>query len=141
MLEWFEAANGIAGFASSLIGIVSAVFAALAWRKARLIRQERLEADRARAEPIRLTLVRKSDNTEHTLDYRPRRDQATRNEILGILGMYYGQPRFDSSKLVSMLESGSFDRMISGEVSELRLVVSDDEFNRFRQRDAELEGE
>ncbi|MEO8498528.1 MAG: hypothetical protein ABI614_25985 [Planctomycetota bacterium] len=73
------------------------------------------------------------------MDYKPRRDQATRNEILGILGMYYGQERFDSSKLVPILESGSFDRMISGVASELRLVVSDDEFDRFQRRDSELE--
>jgi hypothetical protein len=136
----FEQLSQIVGFLSAVIGIVSALFAAMAWWKARAIRREQLDMERLRSEAIRLTLVRESDGAEHTLDYCPRRDQATRNEILGILGMYFGQTRFDSSKLVPVLESGDFDRMISGEVGELKFVVSDDDFIRFETRDAELRG-
>jgi hypothetical protein len=135
----FEKANAILNFFAACIGIFSGVFALLAWRKARQIRQVQADEDRRRSEPIRLILENEQTQEGHVLGYRPRRDQATRAEILGILGMYYGEPRYESSKLVPILESGDFDRMISGSTSELRFRVSKDDFERFRKRDQELQ--
>ncbi len=139
MSGWFDSCNVAMGFVSSAISIFSAVFALLAWRKARLIRAQQVEDERLRAEPIRLILVSAEGGDEHILGYRPRRDQATRAEILGILGIYSGEPRFESSRLVPILEDGTFDRMIAGQASELRVQVSQADFERFVHRDKELE--
>lgn len=128
------------GNISDLIGILTALFALFAWQKARSIRRTQKEELERDAEPIRLVLVRGSDGNEHVLGYQPRRDQATRNEVLGILGMYYGKDRFDSSHLVPILENGDFGRMIAGESSQLRFTVSAADYERFTQRDRELGG-
>ena len=139
-MSWtaFEAMNTILNFVAALIGIVSAVFVVLAWRKARQIRRAQADEERRREEHIRLILVDDRTSEQHVLGYRPRRDQATRAEVLGILGMYSGEGRFESSKLVPTLESGEFDRMISGSSSELRFRVSADDFERLKRRDQEL---
>jgi hypothetical protein len=140
-MSWtsFEQINAILNFAAAFISIVSAVFAGLAWRKARQIRQVQAEEERRRSGHIRLILADEQTGEEHVLGYRPRRDQATRAEVLGILGMYSGETRFESSKLVPILEGGEFDRMISGSTSELRFRVSGDDFERLRRRDEKLE--
>lgn len=136
-MSWpnFDQINAILNFAAACIGILSAVFAVLAWRKARQIRQAQRDDERRRSEPIRLRLANESTGEEHVLGYRPRRDQATRAEVLGVLGMYLGKPRFESSKLVPILESGEFDRMISGLTSEVRFPVSADDFERLKKGD------
>jgi hypothetical protein len=134
----FELTVTIIGFISSFVGIVSAVFAVLAWNKSRMIRDTLNQDLRRNAENIRLILVREGDRQEHVLGYRPRRDQATRAEILGILGMYSGESRFESSRLVPILESGDFDRMISGSTNELRFTMSDADYDRFVKRDGAL---
>jgi hypothetical protein len=134
----FEQTVTVIGFISSFVGIVSAVFAVLAWNKSRMIRDTMNQDLRRNAENIRLILVREGDRQEHVLGYRPRRDQATRAEILGILGMYSGESRFESSRLVPILESGDFDRMISGSTNELRFTMSDADYDRFVKRDSAL---
>ncbi|MEO8498950.1 MAG: hypothetical protein ABI614_28130, partial [Planctomycetota bacterium] len=93
---------------------------------------------RRNAENIRLILVREGDQKEHVLGYRPRRDQATRAEILGILRMYSGGESFESSGLVPILEHGDFDRMISGRTNELRFTMSAGDYDRFVKRDNKL---
>ena len=140
-MEWktFERISVVVGFVSALIGIFSTVFAVLAWRKARQIRQVQVEDARRRAEHIRLILVCEGTQEEHVLGYRPRRDQATRAEILGILGMYYGEERYKSERLVPILEGGQFDHMIGGDTSDLRFPVSKEDFDRFKRRDRELQ--
>ena len=126
------------GNISDLLGVLTALFALFAWQKARSIRNAQKDEIERHAEPIRLVLVCEGDRRQHTLGYRPRRDQATRNEVLGILGMYSGESRFDSSHLVPILENGEFDRMIAGESSELRFTVSVADYERLTQRDRAL---
>ena len=140
-MSWqsFEQINTILNFVAALIGILSAVFVVLAWRKARQIREAQAGEERRRSGHIRLILSNEKTGEEHVLGYRPRRDQATRAEVLGILGMYSGEVRFESSKLVPILESGEFDRMISGSTSELQFQVSADDFERLKRRDEKLE--
>lgn len=137
-----EAIQKIVGAMSDWIGVlsavISAVFAGLAWRKTRLIRQQQQADEQRRAAPIRLILVRTTDQQEHVLGYQPRRDQASRAELLGILGMYFGSPRFDSSYQVRLLESGEFSHMVDGSVSELRLPMSPDDFAIIADRDKKL---
>jgi hypothetical protein len=133
---WLDPLRAVLGFLSSLI---AAVLAFLAWRKAWVIRRQQVEDEHRRKEPIGLILVNEVDGREHVLGYRPRRDQATRSELLGILGMYSGEARFESSKLVPILESGAFDRMIAGQTNELRFPVATADFERFVKRDRELQ--
>lgn len=136
--QTFEQTGIVIGFVSGFVGIISAVFAVLAWNKGRMIRETMNQDLRRNAENIRLILVRDGDREEHVLGYRPRRDQATRAEILGILGMYSGEARFESSRLVPILESGDFDRMISGSTNELRFTMSAGDYDRFVKRDRSL---
>ena len=131
-IHWFV------GAFSDWLAVVTTVVAVLAWRKTRLIRQQQEADERRRSEPIRLILVRKTDKREHVLEYQPRRDQASRGELLGILGMYSGSGRFESSHLVPLLESGEFSRMIDGSQNELRFPVSAEDFERFSKQDALL---
>jgi hypothetical protein len=138
MWHSFDRINAIIGFISAVIGIVAAGFAMAGWRKARSIRAAQEEQERRRAERIRLILVRESDHETHQLGYQPRRDQASRGEIMGILGMYYGQPRFEPSRLVPILENGDFEQMIAGEANALHITVSDGEYARFVKKDSEL---
>lgn len=126
------------GNLSDIIGVGTALFALYAALKARSIRKDQEEDARKRAEPIQLILVRQSDQQEHVLGYRPRRDQATRNEIMGILGMYSGETRFDSSTLVPILENGEFDNMIAGNVNGVHVTVSDEDYGRLAMRDRNL---
>ena len=127
--NWLEVPNQWAGLLSSVIGIVSAVLAGL-------IRTQQVREKRMREQPIKLILVNESDDIKrHVLGYRPRRDQATRAEILGILGMYSGSNRFESKNLVPILESKQFDEMIAGQRNELELRVSNDDFGRFVRQD------
>ena len=134
----FEQTVTVVGLISSFIGIVTAVFAVLAWKKGQAIREVMEQELQRNAENIRLILVREGDNRQHVLGYQPRRDQATRNEILGILRMYSGGEQFDSSGLVPILESGEFDLMINGTTSELRFKISPSDYDRFVNRDASL---
>ena len=134
-----EAIQKLVGAMSDWLGAISAVisacFALMAWRKTKVIRQQQESDAQRRAAPIRLILVRTSDKQEHVLGYRPRRDQASRAELLGILGMYSGNTRFESSYQVPLLESGEFSRMVDGTLSELRFPLSPDDFARFVGQD------
>lgn len=139
MWKLLEQLNTPVGLLASVVGIVTAVFSILSWAKARAIRRTQQAEERRRGEPIRLIVVRESDREEHVLSYQPRRDQATRTEIMGILGMYFGGPsRFDSKGSTQMLINGDFSRMISGETHELRVPVSDADYATFVERDQAL---
>lgn len=83
------------------------------WRKNR-----ELEA-KAKA-PITLILrgptsVPVSERHDYEIPYRPRRDQLSRGELLGILGTYSGRERYDSKGLRPILEDGSLDRVLAGD--------------------------
>ncbi len=56
-----------------------------------------------------------SEQRDFEIPYRPRRDQLSRSELLGILGMYYGRERFDSKSLRRILEDGDLDRVLAGD--------------------------
>lgn len=131
---------GRIGNISDVISLGTLLFAGFTWKKARSIRKAQQDDLRQRAEPIQLILIQDGNSAErHPLGYRPRRDQATRNEILGILGMYSGEQRFDSSRLVPLL-SGEFARMVAGATNELHFTVKKEDYERLVRRDRELSG-
>jgi hypothetical protein len=138
MWKLLEQINTPVGLFASVLGIATTVFSIMSWSKARAIRRTQQQEEHRRSEPIRLILVRESDREEHILSYQPRRDQATRNEIMGILGMYYGSSRFDSAPSMQVLIDGGFSRMVAGITDELRVPVTDADYTRFVDRDREL---
>ena len=106
--------------ATILIAITSAVFAWWAWsRSTELFEVTRRAAERRRAS-ITIQLATNVDGETRTLEllYKPRRDQLSRQEVLGILGMYYGHERFPPKVVRSMLESGTLERVIEGKLDD-----------------------
>jgi len=91
---------------------LAAILSGLTWIKSRrLITLNRLAEENRRA-PITIRLV--NGNRTFELPYRPRRDQLSRQELVGLLGLYYGEPRFDPVVVQGVLESGSLSRVLAG---------------------------
>lgn len=129
----------IAGRFDAIMGLASTVFAALAWLKARQVQRAQIEEEKRRAAPIQITLVA-GDGRELRLPYRPRRDQLSRSEVAGVLGMYAGRRRYDLPGLSVAYESGHFGEVASGLTDEFRIQeVSGEEFDSFSKDLAELE--
>ena len=106
--------------ATILIAITSAVFAWWAWsRSIELFEVNRRAAERRRAS-ITIQLATNVDGETRTLElpYKRRRDQLSRQEVLGILGMYYGHERFPPKVVRSMSESGAMERVIEGKLDD-----------------------
>ena len=136
MSDSFSAFNSIIGLVGSVVTIVIAVFSSAGW-VLRQLRKREQSAQSLRAARIRIVLARRSDpQARQVLPYAPRRDQATRGEVFGILGMYFGGERFSFGPgvLAPTLESGAFDRMVSGETDEVEVTLPDDEFDKFVQK-------
>ena len=106
--------------ATILIAVMSAVFAWRAWmRSTELFQANRTAAERRRA-AITIQLATEVDGKSRLLElpYKPRRDQLGRQEVLGILGMYYGHERFPPEIVRSMLESAALERVIEGKLED-----------------------
>jgi hypothetical protein len=95
-----------------LTAAFAAVLSAMTWFKSRrLIALKRNEEESRRA-PITIRLVNGKRTFE--LPYKPLRGQLSRHELLGLLGLYYGEPRFDPFVLQDVLENGSLSRILAG---------------------------
>lgn len=125
-----------------LIAAASAVLSGLAWmRSTELLKANRLSAQRRKA-LITIRLTAKVDGRLQSLDlpYKPRRDQLSRGELVGILGLYYGKERFDPEILRPVLESGDLNRVLEGQLDEsssdelIELEVDPSSFLRLQQR-------
>ena len=108
-----------------LIGLVSvliaAVFAVRTFMQTTTLLEANRRASRRREAPIRILLRRQRLAAEPGLDveqvelpYRPRRDQLSRAELLGVLGLYYGRERFDPTLLLPILHDGTLNRVLAG---------------------------
>jgi hypothetical protein len=100
-----------------LIATCSALFAWRAWlRSTELLKANRIAAERKKA-PITIRLVCHEFAGEVKsleLPYKPRRDQLSRQEILGIISLYYGEQRFSPAFMRACLENGDLSRVLEG---------------------------
>lgn len=106
--------------ATILTAAVSAVLSGLAWlRSTELLKANRISAERRKA-AITIRLLTVVDGNTKTLDLpcKPRRDQLSRAEVVGILGLYYGERRFSPAVLRPILENGSLSRVIEGKLDD-----------------------
>jgi len=84
-----------------------------------LFKQRFIERRESRLlEPIRLIIEgpdseRPGDSYRLELPYQPPRRQLSRGELQGILGLYYGQGRFDTKALLPILADESLERVMS----------------------------
>lgn len=124
--------------ATILIAAVSAVLSGFAWlRSTELLKANRISTERRRA-AITIRLMSVVDGNTKTLDlpYKPRRDQLSRAEVVGILGLYYGERRFSPAVLRPILENESLSRVIEGKLDDstsdevLELPVDAEFFSR-----------
>jgi hypothetical protein len=121
---WESFFNWLSRF-DNVVGLFGAAFAIWGWVRTSELLAENREARRRRESPvtIRLRTSRAAAGgsppawDEIALPYRPRRDQLSRAELLGILGVYGGKDRFDSRLLLPLLESGRFDAVLAGDDS------------------------
>lgn len=125
-----------------VIAIFSAVFAWWAWfRSTELLRANRRAAEKRRA-PITIRLVTSIDGQRESLElpFKPRRDQLSRGELVGILGLYFGKDRFDADMLRPILENGLLNRVLEGALEEstsdesLEIEVPLSSFQQFKQK-------
>ncbi len=131
----------VLGHLNNLIGLAGTVFALLAWLKARQVQREACELEKLREQPIQITLVGEGGK-ELKLPYRPRRDQLTRAEVAGVLGMYAGRRRYDLPGLAVAYESGHFGDVLAGRTSEFRInSVPTEEFTAFETEVATMRKE
>ena len=112
-----------AGRLTTLFALLGAVFAVWAWLKAtELLATNRRAAKRRRAKiTLRFVCLKddgKSQCAPVDLPYKPRRDQLSRAELAGIISFYYGEPRFDPSILRRVMEDGSLNRVLAGEMDD-----------------------
>lgn len=106
--------------ATILTAAVSAVLSGLAWlQSTELLKINRISAERRKA-AITIRLATVVDGNTKTLDlpYKPRRDQLSRAEVVGILGLYYGERRFSPAVLRPILENESLSRVIEGRLDD-----------------------
>lgn len=80
-------------------------------------------------DPQEVVIVKKA--VEVTLPYSPARREATRAEIMGSVGMFYGAGRFSLPGLAQLFSSQGWKDMKSGVSDELRIPVSADDFVKF----------
>ena len=130
---------------TTLWSLLAAVFAIWAWLKAtELLAANRVAAKRRKAE-ITLRFICLDDDGKTKCDpvvlpYKPRRDQLSRAELAGIISFYYGEPRFDPSILRRVMEDGSLNRVLAGELDDsdadetLEIPCSEEFLNRIRQK-------
>lgn len=119
----------------TFLSLVAAFFAGWAWLKTtELIRTNREARERKEAQ-IAITLSDQESNPprQWTAPYRPRRDQLSRAELMGILGVYAGGPRYELSQIRETLESGELDRVLNGEQNEFRIPCTTAEFDGFQR--------
>lgn len=103
-----------------LIAAFSALFAWWAWvRSTQLLKVNRISAERRKAAiTIRLMTIVNGNTKTLDLPYKPRRDQLSRAEVVGILGLYYGERRFSPTVLRPILENESLSRVIEGRLDD-----------------------
>lgn len=81
------------------------------WAVSKLRKRNRIREANART-PIRIVLEG-TGGSRVELPYRPRRDQLSRAELLGILGMYGGKERFETASIVNkLLNDGQLDQVL-----------------------------
>lgn len=103
----------ILGVWSSIVGLVAAVFACWGWFKTTELLRSNREV-RMRREALITIILETEGNSDLEIPYKPRRDQLSRAELLGILGLYCGETHFDRSLLFNILQDGTFDRILAG---------------------------
>lgn len=110
------------------------------WSTTQLFEFNRRQLAKKRAKiTIRIRCIEPAGDKTLDLPYQPRRDQLSRSELQGILGLYHGKDRFDAKCLRSILENGELSRVIEGadEFSSddeiLTLRVSSETFQSFQQ--------
>ena len=135
----WDGINSVFEFLSKIdafVGVAGAVLAGLAWRKTRQLRGDVLRQQQLEEAPVSL-ILKAADGRELTLPYHPRRDQLSRAELAGILGIYAGldakRPRFDLPRLRILFESGEFDRMLEGHTDQIHIPCPNSEFDAFEQ--------
>lgn len=126
----FTSINDILGPIANMVGVGSAVLAGLAWFKAWQIRNADLEQERLDEEVIQIIIA--SETEQLTLPYAPRRDQMSRAELLGILGMYYPGPQRFELDPTATFESGAFNEMLEGKSASLTVRCTQSEFEQFQ---------
>lgn len=134
----FTAINEFIGPLANMIGVGSALLAGLAWWKARQIRAADLEQERLDEQPIQIIIF--CEGEQLTLPYTPRRDQMSRAELLGILGMYYPGPNRFELDPTSTFESGAFNDMLEGKSGSLTVRCTQTEFEQFKSSIGERSG-
>jgi len=96
-----------------LTAATAAVFSLMAFVISLRLRKSQKLAEAKRRAPITIRLIHQDQHL--ALPYRPRRDQLSRQEIMGLLSLYYGKQRFEPSIIQRVLESGELDRVLAGE--------------------------
>lgn len=95
-----------------LTAATAALFSSMAFVISLRLRKSQKLAELKRRSAITIRLI--YDNQQLDLPYRPRRDQLNRQEIMGLLSLYYGESRFEPKIIQRVLESGDLDRILAG---------------------------
>jgi hypothetical protein len=125
--------SGVVGFIADIIGILGALFALLAWIQTKRLRKY-LEKERLRQNE-KVKLVLKHNDRTIDLPVELRREEVTRAEVLGRLGMI---PVKDKGKRFSIdyLNTREFwnqiNQVVKGEGNSVLTIECDkDEFEQF----------
>ncbi len=81
-------------------------------------------------EKIRFVLF--SEGEEWVLPYSPRRKELSRAEVAGAIGLFSGGKRFSLPRLSEIFLDGSYDAVISGSSSELRIPCPVEQIEAFK---------
>lgn len=128
---------------ATLAGLLAAFFSFKNWmRTTQLLKSNREAFERQKA-PITIKLRTPDPSVvegydEVTIPYHPRRDQLSRSELVGILGLYYGKDRFPSQPLIPMLQHGTLNRVLEGASSDdsdetLIIELEQEMFDAFKE--------
>jgi hypothetical protein len=121
------------GIASGILAVYGAVVSTFSWIKTRDIRAEQVAEQERRGQSIELVLEDCDSGACLELPARPRRDQCTRSEILGILGTMRGEKRLDTAVLSKVFWSGEYSDMLEGRTNTLRCKVTPEDYAEIKR--------
>ncbi len=118
MWQWLQTAWTMADVLTTLAGVVAAGFSIAAWLQTTELLKSNRETKAMKSALISIILRASFPNAEIKtveLPVKPRRDQLTRGEFLGIIGMF-GDKRFEPTAFRKCIESGHFYQILAGEI-------------------------
>ncbi len=119
---------------SDVMGVLGAIAAAMAWLTAFRTRKEAEEREALLNTPISIILQNEETGEELALPYRPPRRKLDRGSLLGILGMFRPDRRYNIPDLpLIFIEGGEWEPMEKGLTDKIRIQVPSEEFKAFEE--------